>query len=223
VLLCLVITWAMPTLAVQSAGIYGYTGDDGSVHLSNVPDDARYAAVVLEPVVKAAQPAPAPVPDSGAGAIQPLIANAAREHRVDAALLQAMVTVESAFATRAVSSKGAMGLMQLMPDTASRYGVTDLFDPAQNLDAGARHLRYLLERYHCDLTLALAAYNAGEGAVKRHGNAIPPYRETVAYVPKVLRLYEKHRNSASAPVHGASPEGEYSLCPMGPGKLAANL
>jgi soluble lytic murein transglycosylase-like protein len=216
---------AAQTCRAEPAGIYGYTASDGSVHLSNIPDDGRYSPLILEKVEPPArQDAPASAkPVRGGADYQPLIDQAARDNQVDSALLQAMVGVESAYDTRAVSGKGAVGLMQLMPDTASRYGITDLYDPAQNLDAGARHLRTLLERFNCDLSLALAAYNAGEGAVKRHRNAIPPYPETVAYVPKVLRLYEKYRNTAPTTVHGASPPSEYSICPMGDQRLAANL
>ncbi len=100
----------------------------------------------------------------------------------------AVVSVESGFRPQAVSPKGAQGLMQLMPRTASSLGVADAFDPAQNLDGGTRHLGQLLTLYGGDLVRALAAYNAGEGAVVRHGG-VPPYRETRAYVKKVLEQY----------------------------------
>ena len=225
--------WCTAILALAAAspaeagGIYGYAAADGSVYLSNMPDDDRYVPLILEqadppagqPPKSRATPAAAP----GVADTLSLIDQAARDHRLDSALLQAVVTVESGYDSRAVSGKGATGLMQLMPDTASRYGITDLYDPAQNLDAGARHLRYLLERFNCDLSLVLAAYNAGEGAVRRHGNNIPPFRETVAYVPKVLRLYEKLRNSVSPTGPGVSARPEYSVCPMGEMQFAANL
>ena len=116
-----------------------------------------------------------------------LIDQAATAHRVDPALLHAVIDVESGFAVRAVSSRGALGLMQLMPATARDYGVTDAFDPRQNIDAGAQHLRRLLDRFGQDRTLALAAYNAGAGAVARHQGRMPPYVETMAYVPRVLQ------------------------------------
>ncbi|NTV96735.1 MAG: lytic transglycosylase domain-containing protein [Thiobacillus sp.] len=205
-------------------GIYSYNAPDGSVYLSNVPADPRYASLIPDDAVTAASPTvPTPAAPLAGTDQQVLIEQAARVSRVDADLLRAVVAVESNHDARAVSSKGATGLMQLMPETASRYGITDLYDPAQNLDAGARHLRYLLERFNCDLSLALAAYNAGEGAVKRHGNSIPPYRETVAYVPKVLRLYERLRNGATPASNGAAPASDYSLCPMADQKYAANL
>jgi transglycosylase-like protein with SLT domain len=110
---------------------------------------------------------------------------AARRHSLDPDLVQAVVAVESGFRPDAVSPKGAQGLMQLMPATARSLGVKDSLDPAANLDGGTRHLRTLIERYDGDVKRALAAYNAGEGAVARHGG-VPPYPETVAYVRKVL-------------------------------------
>ena len=122
------------------------------------------------------------------GDLRAFAAAAARRHGLDPELVMAVVSVESGFRPEAVSPKGARGLMQLMPRTAESLGVVDAFDPAQNLDGGARHLGQLLTLYGGDLTRALAAYNAGEGAVQRHGG-VPPYRETRAYVKKVLERY----------------------------------
>ena len=122
------------------------------------------------------------------GDLRDLAAAVARRHGLDPDLVMAVVSVESGFRPQAVSPKGAQGLMQLMPKTASSLGVTDAFDPAQNLDGGTRHLGQLLTLYGGDLTRALAAYNAGEGAVHRHGG-VPPYRETRAYVKRVLERY----------------------------------
>jgi len=122
------------------------------------------------------------------GDLRALAAEAAQRHGLDPALVLAVVSVESAFHPGAVSPKGARGLMQLMPPTAASLGVADPFDPVANLDGGARHLSALLVRYGGDLTKALAAYNAGERAVDRHGG-VPPYSETRAYVSKVLRRY----------------------------------
>ncbi len=116
------------------------------------------------------------------------IAEMARRYRIDRRLILAVIAVESDFDPRAVSRKGAMGLMQLMPATARRYGVRNPFDPYENIHAGVRHLRYLIRRYGGNLRLALAAYNAGENAVDRYGG-IPPYPETRQYVRSVLRLY----------------------------------
>jgi soluble lytic murein transglycosylase-like protein len=110
----------------------------------------------------------------------------AREHGVSPALIEAVVRTESGFASAAVSPKGAAGLMQLMPRTAAALGVVDRFDPRENIRGGVRHLRYLLERYHGSVVLALAAYNAGEGAVDAH-RGMPPYPETHQYVHRVLQ------------------------------------
>jgi len=115
-----------------------------------------------------------------------LFAAAAAETGVDADLLRAVAWQESAYNPRAVSAAGAVGLMQLMPDTARRFGVRDRFDVAQSVRAGAEYLAWLLKRFDHDVELALAAYNAGEGAVGRHGNRIPPFPETRVYVRAVL-------------------------------------
>lgn len=121
---------------------------------------------------------------------EPLIEKLAQQHRVDQALVKAVIHTESDFNPNATSRKGASGLMQLMPQTAARYGVDDLYSPEQNLDAGIRYLRDLLKRYDNHLHLALAAYNAGESAVAKY-RGIPPYRETRRYVQKVLH-YKKY-------------------------------
>lgn len=132
-------------------------------------------------------------------ALEALIQTAASRHRVEPSLLKAMISVESAFVATAISPKGAVGLMQLIPSTAAQYGVVadahgtiadKLADPETNVMAGAKHLRTLLERFPGNLPLALAAYNAGEGAVSRHDNRIPPYQETQRYVHEVLARYE---------------------------------
>jgi soluble lytic murein transglycosylase-like protein len=129
-------------------------------------------------------------PESEPRSLRELAAEAARRYGIDPALVLAVVDVESAFRPRAVSPKGAQGLMQLMPGTARELGVQDPFDPGQNLDGGARHLRALLNKYQGDLEKALAAYNAGAGAVERHGG-VPPYAETREYVRKVLGKYRE--------------------------------
>src|SRR5262245_16043421 len=121
--------------------------------------------------------------------LERLARETAERHGLDPDLVMAVVSVESGFQPRAVSPKGARGLMQLMPPTAKELGVRDAFDPAANLDGGSRHLSALLARYNGDLNKALAAYNAGQGAVDRH-QGVPPYRETRDYVRKVLRKYE---------------------------------
>lgn len=121
--------------------------------------------------------------------LAPLIASAAKAKGLRPALIHAVVRAESAYRSDAVSSKGAVGLMQLMPMTAERYGVTDRRDPAQNLNGGTAYLKDLLAMFDNDLELALAGYNAGENAVIKYGNKIPPYNETQNYVRKVVRFY----------------------------------
>ncbi|MFH1537391.1 MAG: lytic transglycosylase domain-containing protein [bacterium] len=120
-------------------------------------------------------------------AIDELIGSAAGKNGLSEELINAVVKAESNFNPGAVSPKGAMGLMQLMPGTAAKYGVSDPFDPGQNLEAGSKHLRMLLDRYGGDLELALAAYNAGEGAVETY-KGVPPYEETQAYVARVMDM-----------------------------------
>jgi hypothetical protein len=123
------------------------------------------------------------------------IARAAERHRLDPLLLAAIVETESAFAPDAVSSEGAIGLMQLIPETGQQYGKTDLFDPYVNLEVGSQFIGALLDRYHGDLALALAAYNCGPATVTRYG-AVPPFRETREFVKGVLALYVQHRQNA---------------------------
>ncbi len=120
-----------------------------------------------------------------------LIGAMARRHAVDAALVKAVMHAESGFNPRATSRKGASGLMQLMPATAARFGVRDIYDPKQNVRGGVRYLKYLLAHFNDDHRLVVAAYNAGENAVKRY-KGIPPYPETRAYVRKVLRLHTRY-------------------------------
>jgi len=124
----------------------------------------------------------------------PLIERISEKTRIKPELIHAVVQAESAYNPDAVSSAGAMGLMQLMPATAKRYGVPDRRDPEQNLKGGSWYLRDLLVKYGYNLKLALAAYNAGENAVKRYGNKIPPYPETQNYVRKVISFMEKNKS-----------------------------
>lgn len=121
-----------------------------------------------------------------------ILAAAAERHQVDGLLLAAVVHAESNFSPRAVSPRGAVGLMQVRPSTGAIYGAKDLTDPSVNVDAGSRYLRSLLETYDGDLELALAAYNAGPAAVERY-DGVPPFRETRAYVEKVLSRYERYQ------------------------------
>ena len=181
--------------STAQANIYAYTAADGSVSLSNVPADNRYKTLVSENNGAVSQPESAGLPLTRANKVQydRIVEEVARAHGLDSALLHAVISVESHYNPRAVSKKGATGLMQLMPATAKRYGVSDLFDPAQNLHGGAKYLRDLLTLFNSDVSLALAAYNAGENAVIKNGNRIPPFRETRNYVPRVLDYYRQYR------------------------------
>jgi len=120
-----------------------------------------------------------------------LIEQAAAKHQVDAKLVHAVIQTESAYNADAVSPKGAVGLMQLMPATARRFGVMDSSAPEQNIDGGTRYLKHLITMFEPNIDLAVAAYNAGENAVIRHNNSIPPYPETQNYVRQVLALYNR--------------------------------
>ena len=143
-------------------------------------------------------------------AADPDIARAASRHGVPVRLVEAVVAVESAGDALAVSPKGAMGLMQLMPKTAARFGVTDPFDSWQSLEGGCAYLRWLLDRFDGSLSLALAGYNAGEHAVERYGG-IPPFEETRDYVRKVLALL----GSAEVAPSRSTPTSLVSLAPVG--------
>lgn len=142
--------------------------------------------------------------------LQHAVIRAARNHRLHPALLYAVMKAESSFNPIVVSKAGAVGLMQLVPETAMRHGVRNLYDTNENVAGGARHLRYLLDRFHGNTRLALAAYNAGEGKVDRY-KQIPPYRETRHYVQKVLTYYREYRKEVpiAAPVEGHS--GGYAM------------
>lgn len=129
--------------------------------------------------------------------IEPIVQRIAQSHGVHAALLKAIIEVESGFNANALSPKGAVGLMQVMPATAARYGRFDLYSPEQNVDVGARYLRDLLAMFDGNVRLAVAAYNAGENAVIRHGRRVPPYQETIKYVPMVLERFDRFRAAST--------------------------
>jgi soluble lytic murein transglycosylase-like protein len=170
--------------------IYTYLDDQGVRHFTDVPDNARYKLLRLSPNERT---------ESGdrydaqllarATQYDSIIERAAAEASVEPNLVRAVILVESGFNPHAVSKRGARGLMQLMPATASRFGITNAMDPAQNIVAGARYLHFLMNRFGRNVSLVLAAYNAGEEAVERNGGQIPPYSETLAYVPRVLKFY----------------------------------
>lgn len=189
-------------LPVQ-ADIYKAVAADGSVTFTNVYRPGRgYVRVLRTPKpARPAAPAPAaarrPLPAAPAPAGLPyasLVAAAAATHQLPEALLHAVIRTESNYNPLAISGRGAIGLMQLMPDTARELGVADPWDPAANIHGGARYLKRLLHLFDNDLPLALAAYNAGPAAVLRQGRAIPPYAETRQYVPRVIERYRHLQN-----------------------------
>ena len=184
-----------PPACLAGAGIYAFVDDQGGLYLSNIPDDPRYQ-VLIAPVVRAGEETGgAPVNPDDRNHYSAVVEQAAGQYGIKAALLHAVISAESGYNPKALSRRGAAGLMQLMPETAKRYGVADVFDPADNVRGGAQYLAELLKMFDHDLQLALAAYNAGENAVLKYGKRIPPYRETAAYVPKVVDFYQKYRLS----------------------------
>lgn len=165
----------------------------------------RGAGAALEPV-HAPVPAPPRPPWADAGtppAVTRLVLALAPQYGLDPRLVLAVIAAESSFRVDAVSPRNARGLMQLMPDTAARFGVTDPFDPVQNLRGGMTYLRWLLSFFRGDVSLALAAYNAGEGSVERY-RGVPPFRETQAYLRKVRRLYPAETHPFEADLAEAS-------------------
>ena len=176
ILLCAASAWAET---------YRFVEPDGTVHFTNAPTDPRYQRMGFTSGTERGW-LRLPVPDLAPYARE--VREAAERHGVPESLITAVIRVESGFNAQAVSRKGARGLMQLMPGTASMLGVRDSFDPRQNIDGGVRHLRGLIDRFGSDLKLALAAYNAGEQAVVNY-RGIPPYPETRDYVTKVLGLF----------------------------------
>ncbi len=188
--------------AFARADIYAFTDADGVRHFTNIkPTDVRFKRIIksreTEPgfhfpstahpaglVVASAQPR--------STAYDGLVRQAASAYQMDEALVRAVIHTESDFNPSAVSPKGASGLMQLMPDTASRYGVRDIFDPVENVYAGVHYLHDLKQMFNGNTQLAVAAYNAGENAVLRYGG-IPPYTETINYVSRVTNLRGRYR------------------------------
>ena len=198
-----------PALAAAD-DVYSYQDADGILHFSNAPSDARYhrvnrsggAPLYRKPTSQGrARPVPgaAPLADPTTIATSPKfekfrehVRAAAQKYRLPENLLLAVMSVESNCDHRALSDKGAMGLMQLMPNTAREMYVSDAWDPAQNIEGGARYLRILANQYGGDPVQVLAAYNAGPDAVRRAGGAVPNIPETRAYVRKVVELWKAY-------------------------------
>jgi soluble lytic murein transglycosylase-like protein len=171
--------------------IYTYLDSQGLRHYTDIPDNSRYRLLDLSPHDRTASGDRYDVVLlARATQYDSIIEHAAVSSALEPNLLRAVIVVESGFNSHAVSKRGAVGLMQLMPATATRFGVSNPYDPRQNVHAGARYLKFLIDRFGQDIRLALAAYNAGEEAVDRNGGQIPPFYETQLYVPRVLRIYQ---------------------------------
>jgi len=199
------LTLSALTITRAHADIYQFVAEDGTQFFTDDPQDPRYKLYLKT----------LPSPVAGSNTINPTlnttlkpallaarkrsldshVTSAAHASRLDPALLHALIEVESSYNTKAVSPKGARGLMQLMPATGRRYGLRNAFDAADNLQAGASYLRDLLDMFPDDLNLALAAYNAGENAVLKYGRRIPPYAETQRYVQAVALRYRNNLSS----------------------------
>ena len=199
----LLLVLCLASVGASAGDIFVRQAEGQSTVLSNVPQGDGFSlllAAAPEPVAPVSlnpQPAAAAAPPpkttllARARSYQTWVDEAARRSQVNARLLHAVIATESGYNPLALSRKGAVGMMQLLPATARRYGVADSRDARQNIDGGARYLADLLRLFHNDTRLALAAYNAGEDAVLRHGGRVPPYAETQAYVPRVLDFYRR--------------------------------
>ena len=198
----IIVAFGSASMAAR-ADIYAFTDATGTTHFSNVPDDSRYALVARTPPLEAAVPSAdarrASLWLARSADYDAAIQRAAKAASIHAELVRAVIVVESGFNPRAISRRGAIGLMQLLPSTARQYGAFNAFDPEQNIYAGARYLAALLSRFGAkNLELVLAAYNAGENAVEHYGRKVPPFRETRAYVPNVMKVYHALRAQAES-------------------------
>jgi Transglycosylase SLT domain/Domain of unknown function (DUF4124) len=195
----------VPLSASAGGGIYRYEEKDGTIVYTNVPPKGGRKAQKLKGTFHAAPTAsePARLKARPTAELDDHIDAAARRYKVPASLVRAVMHAESNFDTRALSPKGASGLMQLMPETAREMFVKDIFDPRQNIEGGTRYLRVLANLFNGDMVKMVAAYNAGPDAVRKYGGQVPPYEETQAYVRKVLQLYfhykERERLVSSEP------------------------
>jgi soluble lytic murein transglycosylase-like protein len=189
------------TLFISSnalADVYKFVDANGLTYYTDEPRHRLYKRIIKTPAVVVSRYSAKNYPTkirnfTGANKqrFTDLIEQAALRHQVDAKLVHAVIQTESAYNASAISSAGAVGLMQLMPATARRFGVNDRQDPDQNVDGGTRYLKHLINLFNPNLDLAVAAYNAGENAVIKYNNSIPPYPETQNYVRQVLALYNR--------------------------------
>ena len=179
----------------SDAGIYKYEDERGVIHFTNCPRDPQFKLYIRDSKEDPGLPgsrSATPYIIKDTTNYDALITEFCQKYQVDFALIKAIIRAESGFNPIAVSRKGARGLMQLMPETASRVNVANPFNPRENIEGGVRHFKYLLSLFNNDLKLSLAAYNAGENLVSQLG-AIPPYRETIDYVQKVMDFYQSYK------------------------------
>jgi soluble lytic murein transglycosylase-like protein len=192
----LLLVFSLLFLAVPSeAGIYKYEDERGVIHFTNCPRDPQFKLYIRDSKEDPGLPgsrSATPYIIKDTTYYDALITEFCQKYQVDFALIKAIIRAESGFNPIAVSRKGARGLMQLMPETASRVNVSNPFNPRENIEGGVRHFKYLLSLFNNDLKLSLAAYNAGENLVSQLG-AIPPYRETIEYVQRVLGFYQNYK------------------------------
>jgi soluble lytic murein transglycosylase-like protein len=191
-------------VCMPCAGAVYVSESSGPVpHFASHPSDASFRLLIRDEIPAGEARLPAvranPAQQKRRAQLEPLIERVAVRQQVEPSLVRAVIEVESQFHAQALSPKGALGAMQLMPQTARRYGVADRRDPAQNIEGGVAYLKDLLARFQGNVALALAAYNAGEHAVDRHGHVIPRYRETMLYVPRVLEAYMRYRAAEARP------------------------
>jgi hypothetical protein len=222
-LICVIALFSAAPVLAQTSVRYRYDNFDvhDGVRIETVPATARLASKTVRRTAKSAgstdsagrpetlvytRPSGMAMTSSksldgfttGDPTIDGFIVEAGARHGVDPVLIYSIMHQESSFKRGAISHKGARGLMQLMPGTAARFGVTNIFDPRQNIDGGARYMRFLLNTFDGNVALALAGYNAGEGAVMKYGRRVPPYRETQEYVRRITRRYSLMRDPETA-------------------------
>jgi soluble lytic murein transglycosylase len=187
-----IIAWGVVLLALvlvpapAPADIYRYVDENGVMHFTNAPTSGKFKLFMRERKVF--------ISKLDSNQFDPIISEASKKYGIEAPLIKAVIKAESDFDPNAISHKGARGLMQIMPMNYRLLNVENPFDPNQSIEGGARYLRDMLDRYKGSLNLSLAAYNAGPGAVDRHGG-VPPYPETTEYIERVMKYYQRYKNS----------------------------